>query len=405
MKNARAALTPMKLKLDDLMLDPNNPRFVESFQIQGEVPDDQVEARQVDLLGKFDTKTEDNREDDDESFFGIKGLIESMSQIGFVSIDRVVVRRIARKKSGTQKYLVIEGNRRISAAKQLRQMDRAKLPKDKLPRMIVESLELLDVLLLETEGLSTDELHDKVGVILGLRHFGSVLEWEPMPKAKNIFTEYMQTRPKLESFELESGRVSDVMQRLSLTRAEVTKALKTYSAFVQLSDALPVGSRPKPKHYSLLEALVTNSKLAAHGYIQQDDTTYRLTDGTVEKASALCQFEQRDRPDAQKILVEPKSVKDLAALVVDARGGVAGIQGYAQSLLDEVENGKVALDVGSDAMKAFKAASAWTEALAELLTKKDKELKVEEFQKDGNDRLQWEAAVEAFKNVRKILEV
>src|SRR5438445_12041627 len=99
MKRAPAKLTMAQLSLDDLLLDPNNPRFVEDLDLKDEAPDEKVEALQDEALKRFRTKADEDREGDDESFFGVHDLIESMSQIGFVSIDRVVVRKLDAKKA------------------------------------------------------------------------------------------------------------------------------------------------------------------------------------------------------------------------------------------------------------------------------------------------------------------
>ena len=404
---SNAELKMITVALDDLLLDPSNPRFVEDLRVSGEIPDDEVEGLQEAILKKFRTKADPAVIDEDESSFIVHDLIDSMRQIGFVSIDRVVVRKLeTRRKTKTPKYLVIEGNRRVSAAKKLRQEDRDKKnPADKLAAVLRASLEELEVLLLETEGLSKSEIHDKVGVILGLRHYGSVLEWEPMPKAKNIYGEYMQGSPALKEFALHAERVSGVGKRLSVKRADVIKALKTYVAYLQLNRAFPVG--PRPEHYSLLEALVTNTKLRGSRYILQDDITCALSNSSLEKLNTICQFEQRNRlgPD-EKVLAEPKSVSAFASLVSDAYTHQhPGIQGYARSLLEEVEGVQRPLDDAIDALISFKAARQWTEALDVLLKKQSSGLPLEDFSGTGNELLHLEEASKAFKNVRKILDI
>lgn len=411
MTKSHARLKSVQVALDDLLLDPNNPRFVESLRLEAEIPDDGVATRQDDVLKKFRTKAEEGSagdESSDESFFGISDLMESMSQIGFVSIDRVVVRKLTPKKpTKTPKYLVIEGNRRVSAAKRLREQDKHEThPNKKLGTERAKSLEKLDVLLLDTEGLSADAIHEKVGVILGLRHYGSVLEWEPMPKAKNIFTEYMSAPPALVEFALNSERVSGVARRLSVKRADVIRALKTYVAYRQLSDAFPAAP-PQPKHYSLLQALVTNSKLQGAGYITQDQESGQLTSEALEKVNAVCQFENReDLPPEKKLLADPKSVKALASLVADAFGNrEPAVQGYAKSLLVEVESGSRQLEDAADDLRSFTAVRNWTAALRDLLKKQVDDLPFTDFHPSGNELLHLEAALKAFRNVRKILDV
>jgi hypothetical protein len=395
----------IKVGLDQLLLDPNNPRFVENLKIKTQVPDAKVEAAQREVLERFRTTADEKNDDDDESFFGIEDLIQSMRQIGFVPIDRVVVRRLGKKK-GDEKYIVLEGNRRIAAAKYLRKYDAAEThPKKKLTKEVAKSLEGIEVLQLETDGLTETEIHDQVGVILGLRHYGSVLEWEPMPKAKNIYTEYMQAPPKVSKFALDTARVTGVAARLSVKRADVIKALKTYVAYEQLHEAFPVG--PQPEHYSLLQAVVTNTKLFGSGYLSRDDTTFELASDSLEKVNEICQFEHRNSLDPdKKVLVDPKSVAPFASLVDKAHGHRdAATKGLAASLLDEVVTGQRTLDDATSNMISFEANRQWTDALEALLAKRDKALAFEDFVPSGNDLMRFEEAVKAFKNIRLIIKV
>ena len=408
MTKSHARLKPIQVAIDDLLLDPNNPRFVENLRLEAEVTDDEVVGRQVDVLKKFRTNAGDEGADEslDESFFGVSDLMESMRQIGFVSVDRVVVRKLTPTTAPkTPKYLVVEGNRRVSAAKKLREQDKYEThPKKKLGPDRAKSLDTLDVLLLETDGLSPDELHERVGVILGLRHYGSLLEWEPMPKAKNIHNEYMDAPPPLAEFALNSERASGVSRRLSVKRSDVIHALRTYVAYEQLSDAFPAAP-PQPKHYSLLQNLLTNAKLSGSGYIIQDQKSGQLAD--LEKVNRICQFENRDTlPAKKKILAEPKSVKSLASLVDAAYGDrEPAVQGYATSLLLDVESGARTLEDATDNLKSFTTIRDWTVALGKLLKKQAEGLPLADYVPDGNDRLAFEAAEKAFRNIRKILDL
>jgi hypothetical protein len=93
-------LTPADLKLANIYLDPNNPRFTVSAWHY--IPDDQIaldaiqEATRLRLIKEF----------------GVGRLRMNMEVNGFLPIDRVVVREFA-----ANQYVVLEGNRRICAAK------------------------------------------------------------------------------------------------------------------------------------------------------------------------------------------------------------------------------------------------------------------------------------------------
>lgn len=95
-------LQPVDLPLSQIYLDPNNPRFTAADwnYILMEYWDkaDVQEAAQRRLLNDFD----------------VEKLRMSMEVNGFLPIDRVIV-----KKFSENKYLVLEGNRRICAAEKL----------------------------------------------------------------------------------------------------------------------------------------------------------------------------------------------------------------------------------------------------------------------------------------------
>ena len=86
----------MTVTLDSLLLDPNNPRFVQRVIADPLVPDDKIEEAQESITRRFATDRPDEAEGDElEQVFSIKDLVDSMRTVGFVTIDRVVVRRLA----------------------------------------------------------------------------------------------------------------------------------------------------------------------------------------------------------------------------------------------------------------------------------------------------------------------
>ena len=425
MPEASVQLTPLRVALQELYLDPNNPRFARSLKLEAPVPDAEIASVQqrVRKLFVHDMDSESSSDDDDaeadDGAIRIGDLIRSMQEIGFVPIDRVVVRRI---KGESPTYVVIEGNRRVSAAKYLHDFKPAQAdPTAKTKHEdIVKTLRELDVLLLVTDGLTPEELHNQIGVILGLRHFGSVLGWGTLAKAVNIYNEYRITQPTQAEFRLEANRVSQVATRLSETRSNVKNALKTYIAYQQMQIAF-THAQPKPAHYSLLQACVVNRKLATANFIEQDGNTFTLSAASLEQLNIACEFENRDRlKEDAKILRDPKAVSRFASLVADASSNRdTAVRAFAASLLDEVVNKERSLDDAGDNLRSFKSDRVWTESLEALLAKVvepgasldelssdgRRTLLLKAFQPSGNDLLKLEDARKAFKNVRTILSL
>ena len=96
-------MKPQPVRLDQVYLDPNNPRL-EALKPEP-TPDERLAEPGIQLaclerLRKFD----------------IKGLAESIKTSGFCTLDRVVLRRL-----DEDKYIVVEGNRRVAALKVLQE--------------------------------------------------------------------------------------------------------------------------------------------------------------------------------------------------------------------------------------------------------------------------------------------
>lgn len=390
------------VKIDDLLLDPNNPRFTQDLNIREPIPDDQVESKQIETRRRFDVNVGNNDETEEELItFEITDLLDSMRTIGYVGIDRVVVRPL---DCSGNKYVVVEGNRRISAAKKLIDLNnQSARPQDRLDSEILKSLEEIPVMVLHTDGLQPDEIQRRISVILGLRHYGSLLEWEPLPRAFNIYENYMQLQPRISGFALEQRRVKEVAGRLSISQAEVKKSLKTYIVFLQISENHHV----KDEHYSLIQAAITNRYLPAHGYFNIDDSTYRLDDPSIERLNRVSQFSNREQLKAEKKIVkDPKSFTQLGKLVHTKSAEVDEVvKNFAAALLSEVENGDVSLDSAIDKLTNLKNRKNWVDFLAKELKKQKEELKIEDYKGIGNDLMYKNELESTLGKFRRIMDL
>src|SRR5262245_26560725 len=93
-------LTPISLPLSSIFLDPNNPRFVTSNWTH--VPNDEIDSEAIQDLVRQHLVDQ----------AGVEKLKMNMEVNGYLPVDRVIVREF---KPG--RYVVLEGNRRICAAK------------------------------------------------------------------------------------------------------------------------------------------------------------------------------------------------------------------------------------------------------------------------------------------------
>lgn len=399
------------IAIDDLLLDPNNPRFINSLDVTARVPEDKIQAAQAATLARFSKKPQ--AEDRQFDVTNIGNLYESMLRIGFVGIDRVVVRKI----EGTDKYLVLEGNRRIATvkgiladfkAKRLRNNDETEAVK-----LHKESFEKIPVILLETDGLSQSAIDHRISLLLGVRHHGSLLEWDSLPKAFNIYSEYLSEKPVTNTFEFSNKKAVAVAGRLCITRSQVEGALKTYVAYNQLRERFP---EAQESHYSLIEAGVMDRRLSK-GYFKINQVTFEMDEESLSKFNSLCQFTTRDSktPDKttegkKKILPSPKFFGRFGKLIDKQQGShaIAEVYAFISDKIHRVEdenNMDMTVDRATDEITQFENSKRWAEAVEKLFTIQEAKLPLSKYSGEGADRGQKDALKATMEKLRGLMRL
>ena len=404
-------LTERRIHVDKLLLDPDNPRFIADLNPHERTPDEEIEDKQAEIFKRFTR----NPEGDDAEFdvTNIRDLYDSMMRIGFVGIDRIVVRGLG------EKYLVLEGNRRLATVKSIRRdydNMRAPLQHPEQRHRVeshLDSFRELPVMLLDTSGLSNDEVDRKVSVILGIRHHGSLLEWEPLPKAYNIHTEYLEDLEGIGEFRFENRIAKEVADRLCIEPSDVKNALRTYIVFLQVRERFP---DVKDRHFSLIETAVRNKHLTSGSYLSLDSNTFELDEPSLSKLSMICQFATRDSGDPErtrggkkKILKDPPACNILGRLIAKCRQALhPSITAYAMNLIERVENEddlEMGLDQAIDDLTAFENRTKWVDAVGKRLMKQEEELPVEKYAGEGLDRGRKDELQATLEPLRKIMNI
>jgi hypothetical protein len=390
-------LTPISVSSNDLLLDPHNPRLVTSFQSEsGNNLDDPVGCQQIlerrfqvppsthdpeSTLGRY---IQDRNDEDQEEFFSIRELKDSIRNIGFVGIQNVIVR----KHEASGKYVVLEGNRRIASVKAvLREHADAPIgdPRRITDAEILASLNSIEVMVFDTQGREESVIQDEISTMLGLRHYGSQLMWEPLPRAKNIYDEYMRVSSDT-SFRYSSELANKVASTLAIDKAEVQAFLKAYIMYSHLARIY----RVKPRHFSLVMAGVQNQNLTTQEFFRFDRDTFEPLGDTAERFDQVCEFEDRDQNDLPKVLRDPQSFSKLGKLLRDsAIGHEDAVLRMAKGLFDEVITKQVPLEDAYTQLLAFKKRHQWVHALEKLLEKQQEEsqLNPANFMAEGQELL------------------
>jgi len=258
-------LNPKEVGYSELLLDPNNPRLATCFSEYDDLDSSDPASCQYKIEERFGVPPErtdvqreteklvsaDERSDDEESeddFFSIKDLKDSMRRIGFVGIQNIIVR----EHSESGKYLVLEGNRRVAALRSvIREHEVAIIGSTSCisDESLLDSLKTIQVMVFDTEQRSEDVIENEISTMLGLRHYGSQLNWELLPRAKNIYDEYMRLLNG-DSFAYTSAKANAVAATLAIKSADVKKLLRGYLCYKHHDIALLARSKYEyPSHH------------------------------------------------------------------------------------------------------------------------------------------------------------
>ncbi|MDO8565661.1 MAG: hypothetical protein Q7S04_00555 [Candidatus Moranbacteria bacterium] len=216
-------LKEVELKFDQLLLDPNNPRFAKHSDEL--VAEDDYEEMQSETFSKMIQR---------ENNFEIAELAKNISKNGYLGFDRMFV-----KKLKGSKFLVIEGNRRLAAIYFLLKQEESHRTRGALAPEIKKTflkIPCVDLTNWETEDIKR---------LLGLRHYDSVKDWRPLPGSFNLFLTYMAEYAKVNNIEILnsdhakhfiydqniSRKIADIY---AMKEARVKSMILTYRVYLQV---------------------------------------------------------------------------------------------------------------------------------------------------------------------------
>lgn len=262
-----------------LILDPNNPRLVtrdEDCHDEVDYPDGNLQDT---VIGKL-------RGDE----YRIKELESSIRQNGWLPVDFIFVRQ----HSDGEHYVVLEGNRRVTAIRDILSDETA----DEDLRRSLKAIDVMEIL----DDLPPEELRRKISYLLGVRHHGSLVKWTPFAQADNIYSRYIEASAQdWESFTWDTAYGQQVADALSISLQEVEERLRTYRAMRQIGNVPEVENSQgemKDRCYSVCAELLLRKTRKVNEYIPQDPVTFLLDDEGVRRFDNLCHFSEPNRDGA-----------------------------------------------------------------------------------------------------------
>lgn len=162
-------LTEQTISIDNLYLDPNNPRFW-GHQSPRRIPDTRATEEAI-----------QQRVEQNIRRHGVEELHFSILRNGFLPLDRIVVRPL---ETHDDKFVVVEGNRRLAALKLLRERIREGLiAEEKISEEYLSNLsdQTKELSVLVYNGSHSDDIS---WIFQGIRHIGGIRQWEPAQRSR-----------------------------------------------------------------------------------------------------------------------------------------------------------------------------------------------------------------------------
>lgn len=214
-----------RLSYKQLLLDPNNYRYQDSsdFRYAGKKRfyESGVQNRAFRRLR------------DEESLVQLKN---SLITNGFIPVERLVVRPYP---FADDKYLVLEGNRRLAALMWIADDYEAGVD---IPEAILKTLKAVPVIVVEDE--EDPAFYES---LMGVRHVSGIRQWGGYQRAKLVVT-------LKDDYNLSSSEVAD---RLGMSAHEVNRRYRASKALQQMQDDENYGSYAKPPMYPLFHEAVS----------------------------------------------------------------------------------------------------------------------------------------------------
>jgi len=164
MSDAIPGIKTIRVKPEQLLLDPSNPRIIIHFTNDIE-PKDYAEHEVQTSLEKLLADKKNN--------FDLESLKKSIGSKGFFPVDSIFVEYWG-KLNSKKIYLVLEGNRRTCAIKSLlREIKENK--KNAFADGLATQLSEIEVKLIPSDA----QLESTKIRLLGMRHHGSQKKWTP----------------------------------------------------------------------------------------------------------------------------------------------------------------------------------------------------------------------------------
>jgi hypothetical protein len=283
-------LSVLEITLDQILLDPNNPRFAELGDTADVIPESRFGEEKIQKEA-FDKMKADR--------FDVSELRETIKTIGFLPMDKIIVKLWTKNPTPKNpKYIVVEGNRRASALKWL--IDLHNSGRETFVESQLNNFQNLEVLLLDHENAPSTA----IWILPGLRHVSGIKEWGPYQKARAVF------------ILRETGVSSqEAAQSLGLSTRAANQLWRSYLALEQMKNDEEYGEYAEPKLYSFFEEIFKRPTVRTWLIWDDNQRKFTNTTGLKEMFQWIIGEENEDGELNDPKLSEAKSIRDLGLII------------------------------------------------------------------------------------------
>ena len=278
--------------IDRLLLDPNNYRFIDRPDYRF-VPDIQVANELVQQRTRNFIEGKNNE--------NIKDLISSFTTNGFLDIDQIQVKAIG------DKYLVLEGNRRVATLKYLFEESKKSNDIGQLADSDFKSVDVVEI-------VGEDAAHHLI--TMGLHHISGKKRWSAVNEAQ-LVNDLIEKYNKTEE---------DVCESLGITKQKLRKSVRTLSLIKQYKNS-DYGDQFKSEMYSIFESVVSSPSIRQ--WIGWDDMEHCANNSeNIERFfSWISEIEEVEKDEndleqstvKQPIINQYRQIKQLAEFINDPK--------------------------------------------------------------------------------------
>lgn len=305
------------LSVDDLYLDPNNPRFwSEQTRNTGSIADPKVP----------DATNQTRALESIKANHGLEELRNSILRNGFLPLDRIVVREL---EGAEGKFIVIEGNRRLAALKWLREgIDQGTISEkgisDEYLKSLKDKTDSIEVLVYEG-----DRNKDIAWILQGIRHIGGIREWMPAQQGKLV----------ADQIDKEGLSLTEAGQRFGLSAQAVGRRYRSYKALEQMRQDDEFQGKAENKYYSLFEEAIRNKDVKK--WLGWDDSVSKFTETDNLKQFYSWITPDEDNEDNKRRIHDPRHIGSLGALLANQQ----------QNLLDQIDGHEIGIEAAHQKLK------------------------------------------------------